>query len=136
MRVSTNSCAEPFFQSVDLMAIGAANAVGSVRAGHPIADFLVLGMAAQAGSVGLSRGTISVADNFRDVSAGLDMQAAGAVAVFALDPLLGVKGMAKIAAHVRVARFARLRAHSRGAGNRYVFSETGDLPTVRFLLCQ
>jgi hypothetical protein len=42
---------------------------------------------------------------------------------------------AKIAAHVRVARFARLRAHSAGAGNHYVFSEISDPLIVRFFLC-
>jgi hypothetical protein len=76
--------------------------------------------------------TFPGADDLGDVTVSLNVQAAIPVAIFTLDPLLGVKSVPGIADNLCMATLAGLGAHAGGARNCHVLGETADLPIVVF----
>jgi hypothetical protein len=107
--------------SVSLMAIGAADLVGSVRSCRPVPNSRIMDVAAQADTVGRVRWSRAETDDLGYVPVALHMQAAGSVAILAFDPLLGVEGMPKALGYVGVTFRARISTNPRGARDLSVF---------------
>jgi len=96
--------------SMYLVAIDATYSVGRVRATGPVPGVFILRMAAQAYSVGLGRGSMLKGDDLRNVSSTIDVKAAIAMTILALDALLGMKGVLEVLGQIGVAGRARIRA--------------------------
>jgi hypothetical protein len=111
---------------VNLMAINAADFVRSVRAGHPVLDFGILGMTAEAHPIRIRGGSVGEGNNLRNIPAALDVQAARTVTLLAFDALLRMKRVLVLLSYIRVARRARFRANRRGSRNLYIFRKRGD----------
>jgi hypothetical protein len=86
------------------MAIRAANLIGSVRASKPIANARVLGVTAQADAIRIRGGPVREGNNLGNISAALHVQAAGPVALFALDALLRMKRVPVVLRDIGVTR--------------------------------
>jgi len=106
---------------VSLMAISAADFVGSVRSCRPVPNSSIMDVAAQADTVGRVRWSGAETDNLGYVPVAVHMQAAGPVAILAFDPLLGVEGMPKALGYVGVTCRARISTNPRGARDFSVF---------------
>jgi len=96
---------------VSLMAIYAADLVGSMRPCHPVANFLISRVTAQAYAVGVGGRTLAERNNLRNISTTLHVQAARTVALLAFHALLGMKRMPKILCDVGVTRSTCIGSH-------------------------
>jgi hypothetical protein len=96
--------------SMHLVAIDATYSIGRVRATGPVPGVFILRMAAQAYSVGLGRGSMLEGDDLRNVSSAIDVKAAIAMTILALDALLGMKGVLEVLRQIGVAGRAHIRA--------------------------
>jgi len=105
-----------------LMAIGAADVVHVVRTVGPMPYLRILGMASETDAVGIRRRPLMETDDLALVAAAINVKAAVTVAVFALQPLLGVIRVAKSCGVLRVTVSAGVCADSRRAGDLYIFS--------------
>ncbi len=108
---------------VDLVAINAANAIGGMRSGGPVAHLGIAGVAAQANAIGGRGRALGEADDLADIATPFDVLAAVPMAIFALHALLGVEGVLVIPGLVRVAGRALFGADPGGAWNLNVFAE-------------
>jgi hypothetical protein len=113
---------------VDLVAIDAANSVRRVYTAGPVLRAFVLRVAAQANSIRLRRGALLEQNDFRSVPSAIDMKAAVAMALFALDALLRVIGMLEVFGHIRMTGSASLRSDRLGSGHLRVSCKGSRLP--------
>ena len=111
--------------AVNLMAIYAANFVGSMRPCHRVANF-----SSRACNSGrrryLPRRNDGERDDLGNVAAALHVQAAGTVALLAFDALLGMKRTPKILSDVGMTRSACFGHIGVAPGNLHVLRIRGD----------
>jgi len=91
-------------------------------------------VAAQADAVSIRSGPVREGNDLRNIAATLHVQAARAVARFAIKTLLSMKGVLEVRGDVGVAARAGIRADRRGAWNLHILCERGD-PVGRLFLC-
>ena len=111
---------------VGLMAVNAANLVGSVRTCHPVANSFISRMTTQTHAVCVGSRALTERDDLGNITATLHVQAAGTVALLAFDALLGMKGVPEVFRDVGVAGGAGFRAHRSRALNLDVLPIRGD----------
>jgi hypothetical protein len=112
--------------AVSLMAIYAANFVGSMRPCHPVANFLISRVTTQADAITFRGGTMAKGDDLGNVAAALHVQAAGTVALLAFHALLGMKRMPKILSDVGMTCSACVGSHRGRPWNLHVLRIRGD----------
>src|SRR5262249_18287166 len=95
--------------------ISAPHAVGGMCTSGPMPHAFVAGMTTLADPIGGGRRNFAQPDNLADIT--LDMQASGAMTVFALDSLLRMEGVAEILGCLRVTGRAGVSANAGRAGN-------------------
>jgi hypothetical protein len=119
---------------VDLVAVGASNAVRLVGTTQPVPDAGVLHMATQTNAVGILRRLGAKSDDLGHVPATACVQTSGAVTVLALQPLLGMKRVPEIIGDGGMTLHTRIRPNARGACNLHVFRK-GANRISGFFLC-
>lgn len=102
---------------VNLVTIGAAQMVRRVRTADPVAGLFIFGVTTQTDTIGLIGSVLAEDDNLGDVATAVHVQAAVAVTLFALNALLGVKGVRVIFGDGIVAVGARIHTDRFSAGD-------------------
>jgi hypothetical protein len=109
-----------------LMAFRAADLIRGVGPRSPVAKPRILRVTAQAHAIGIGSRPVRERNDFRYISAAFDVQAAGAVAFFAVNTLLRVEGVPEIVGDFSVARSAGVAAGRLSPGNLDILCERAD----------